>query len=287
MSVLPLLPIFPKAKKHFIKLGSGSVLSGCSTDWIFWLFRLLMPEFWVFFVFLLWSDILNELLQRENRVLHFWTMRKRRLDQCQQYVVFERSAKQVRETHKHDKRGKTLTCSWSNKATHSRTYTALCCHVISQRILWVCAFSGSGVDSWHWGVLPIHTHLHRLEYPPHTGTAEGARGLPHHSQGWGHAHIQHDTVCTFVSLHITLSSPLSLSKLRSVWNCWSSWLMASARKATVTLERSKNGWQLWTNATETSPCAWTSTAAAWRKPWASPRTLIRQWVDMCFGRLQL
>lgn len=42
------------------------------------------------------SDILNELLQRENRVLHFWTMRKRRLDQCQQYVVFERSAKQVR-----------------------------------------------------------------------------------------------------------------------------------------------------------------------------------------------
>lgn len=42
-------------------------------------------------------DILNELLQRENRVLHFWTMKKRRLDQCQQYVVFERSAKQVRK----------------------------------------------------------------------------------------------------------------------------------------------------------------------------------------------
>ena len=41
------------------------------------------------------SDILNELFQRENRVLHYWTMRKRRLDQCQQYVVFERSAKQV------------------------------------------------------------------------------------------------------------------------------------------------------------------------------------------------
>uniref|UniRef100_A0A8C2BHH4 Trio Rho guanine nucleotide exchange factor b n=1 Tax=Cyprinus carpio TaxID=7962 RepID=A0A8C2BHH4_CYPCA len=37
------------------------------------------------------------LLQRENRVLHFWTMRKRRLDQCQQYVVFERSAKQALE----------------------------------------------------------------------------------------------------------------------------------------------------------------------------------------------
>ncbi|XP_030643161.1 kalirin isoform X2 [Chanos chanos] len=41
--------------------------------------------------------ILNELLQRENRVLHFWTMKKRQLDQCQQYVVFERSAKQALE----------------------------------------------------------------------------------------------------------------------------------------------------------------------------------------------
>ncbi|XP_059822545.1 kalirin isoform X4 [Hypanus sabinus] len=39
--------------------------------------------------------ILSELLQRENRVLHFWTMKKRRLDECQQYVVFERSAKQA------------------------------------------------------------------------------------------------------------------------------------------------------------------------------------------------
>uniref|UniRef100_A0A8C5EAA0 Triple functional domain protein-like n=1 Tax=Gouania willdenowi TaxID=441366 RepID=A0A8C5EAA0_GOUWI len=45
------------------------------------------------------KNILNELLQRENRVLHFWTMRKRRLDQCQQYVVFERSAKQVSAQH--------------------------------------------------------------------------------------------------------------------------------------------------------------------------------------------
>ncbi|CAL8297080.1 unnamed protein product [Lota lota] len=43
------------------------------------------------------KNILNELLQRENRVLHFWTMRKRRLDQCQQYVLFERSAKQALE----------------------------------------------------------------------------------------------------------------------------------------------------------------------------------------------
>ncbi|KAM9852577.1 LOW QUALITY PROTEIN: triple functional domain protein-like [Aulostomus maculatus] len=43
------------------------------------------------------KNILNELLQSENRVLHFWTMRKQRLDQCQQYVVFERSAKQALE----------------------------------------------------------------------------------------------------------------------------------------------------------------------------------------------
>lgn len=46
-------------------------------------------------VFLCPTAILSELLQRENRVLHFWTLKKRRLDQCQQYVVFERSAKQV------------------------------------------------------------------------------------------------------------------------------------------------------------------------------------------------
>lgn len=53
---------------------------------------------WFDFLFLFYLDILNELLQRENRVLHFWTLRKRRLDQCQQYVVFERSAKQVNTT---------------------------------------------------------------------------------------------------------------------------------------------------------------------------------------------
>ncbi|KAL8183178.1 UNVERIFIED_CONTAM: hypothetical protein K2H54_021966 [Gekko kuhli] len=44
---------------------------------------------------MVWCAILSELLQRENRVLHFWTLKKRRLDQCQQYVVFERSAKQA------------------------------------------------------------------------------------------------------------------------------------------------------------------------------------------------
>lgn len=51
--------------------------------------------FHVTVVCFLCAAILNELLQRENRVLHFWTLKKRRLDQCQQYLVFERSAKQV------------------------------------------------------------------------------------------------------------------------------------------------------------------------------------------------
>lgn len=52
------------------------------------------------------AAILNELLQRENRVLHFWTLKKRRLDQCQQYLVFERSAKQVSETKRSLAQGK-------------------------------------------------------------------------------------------------------------------------------------------------------------------------------------
>ncbi|KAM9483661.1 kalirin RhoGEF kinase b isoform 1-T1 [Clarias gariepinus] len=39
--------------------------------------------------------ILSELLQRENRVLHFWTQKKKRLDQCQQYVLFERHVRQA------------------------------------------------------------------------------------------------------------------------------------------------------------------------------------------------
>ncbi|TMS06560.1 Kalirin [Larimichthys crocea] len=37
--------------------------------------------------------ILNELLQRENRVLHFWTLKKRRLDQCQQYLQTKEKVK--------------------------------------------------------------------------------------------------------------------------------------------------------------------------------------------------
>lgn len=42
-------------------------------------------------------DILEELLSKENRVLEYWTQRKKRLDQCHQYVLFERSAKQALE----------------------------------------------------------------------------------------------------------------------------------------------------------------------------------------------
>jgi len=38
---------------------------------------------------------LDQLLKQENIVLEFWTTRKRRIDQCQQYVVLETSAKQV------------------------------------------------------------------------------------------------------------------------------------------------------------------------------------------------
>uniref|UniRef100_A0A672Z504 DH domain-containing protein n=1 Tax=Sphaeramia orbicularis TaxID=375764 RepID=A0A672Z504_9TELE len=41
------------------------------------------------------KGILSELLQRENRVLHFWTLKKRRLDQCQQYLMFQSHAHQA------------------------------------------------------------------------------------------------------------------------------------------------------------------------------------------------
>lgn len=41
--------------------------------------------------------ILEKLLSQENKVLEHWTQRKKRLDQCQQFVLFERSAKQAIE----------------------------------------------------------------------------------------------------------------------------------------------------------------------------------------------
>ena len=39
--------------------------------------------------------ILEQLLTQENRVLEYWTSKKKRLDQNQQYVLFERSARQA------------------------------------------------------------------------------------------------------------------------------------------------------------------------------------------------
>ena len=38
--------------------------------------------------------ILEKLLTQENRVLEYWTAKKKRLDQTQQYCLFERSARQ-------------------------------------------------------------------------------------------------------------------------------------------------------------------------------------------------
>lgn len=43
------------------------------------------------------KTILDKLLTQENQVLEFWTQRKKSLDQCQQFVLFERSAKQAIE----------------------------------------------------------------------------------------------------------------------------------------------------------------------------------------------
>lgn len=45
--------------------------------------------------FILILGILEQLLNQENKVLEHWTARKKRLDQCQQFVLFENSAKQV------------------------------------------------------------------------------------------------------------------------------------------------------------------------------------------------
>ncbi len=38
--------------------------------------------------------ILEKLLTQENRVLEYWTSKKKRLDQNQQFCLFERSARQ-------------------------------------------------------------------------------------------------------------------------------------------------------------------------------------------------
>jgi len=59
---------------------------------------------------------LDQLLKQENIVLEFWTTRKRRIDQCQQYVVLETSAKQVA----------TLYC-WYRKDWHGLILTGTAC----------------------------------------------------------------------------------------------------------------------------------------------------------------
>jgi hypothetical protein len=46
----------------------------------------------------LFPATLDHLLKQENIVLEYWTHRKKRLDHCQQFVLFESSAKQVRIT---------------------------------------------------------------------------------------------------------------------------------------------------------------------------------------------
>ena len=38
---------------------------------------------------------LDHLLKSENEVLAFWTEKKKKLEQCNTFVLFERSAKQV------------------------------------------------------------------------------------------------------------------------------------------------------------------------------------------------
>ncbi|XP_055538298.1 triple functional domain protein isoform X2 [Wyeomyia smithii] len=65
--------------------------------------------------------ILDKLLTQETQVLEYWTQRKKRLDQCQQFVLFERSAKQAIEWI-HDT-GEAYLSSRNNKLCSSREET--------------------------------------------------------------------------------------------------------------------------------------------------------------------
>lgn len=67
------------------------------------------------------KSILDELLTQETQVLEYWTQRKKRLDQCQQFVLFERSAKQAIEWI-HDT-GEAYLSSRNNKLCNSREET--------------------------------------------------------------------------------------------------------------------------------------------------------------------
>ncbi|XP_055630894.1 triple functional domain protein [Toxorhynchites rutilus septentrionalis] len=67
------------------------------------------------------KSILDKLLTQETQVLEYWTQRKKRLDQCQQFVLFERSAKQAIEWI-HDT-GEAYLSSRNNKLCNSREET--------------------------------------------------------------------------------------------------------------------------------------------------------------------
>lgn len=67
------------------------------------------------------KSILDKLLAQENQVLEYWTQRKKRLDQCQQFVLFERSAKQAIEWIQHT--GEAYLSSRTNAIGKSREET--------------------------------------------------------------------------------------------------------------------------------------------------------------------
>ncbi|XP_049540930.1 triple functional domain protein [Anopheles darlingi] len=69
------------------------------------------------------KSILDKLLTQETQVLEYWTQRKKRLDQCQQFVLFERSAKQAIEWI-HDT-GEAYLSSRKNKLCSSREESEL------------------------------------------------------------------------------------------------------------------------------------------------------------------
>uniref|UniRef100_A0A8W7P373 DH domain-containing protein n=1 Tax=Anopheles coluzzii TaxID=1518534 RepID=A0A8W7P373_ANOCL len=69
------------------------------------------------------KSILEKLLAQETQVLEYWTQRKKRLDQCQQFVLFERSAKQAIEWI-HDT-GEAYLSSRKNKLCSSREESEL------------------------------------------------------------------------------------------------------------------------------------------------------------------
>ena len=62
------------------------------------IFSLMLPSkaamMYMVIILMVFSAILEKLLTQENRVLDYWTSKKKRLDQSQQFCLFERSARQ-------------------------------------------------------------------------------------------------------------------------------------------------------------------------------------------------